>query len=207
MKLLEIQSSARQQGSISRLLSQEFIETWKNHYPIIEHKQRDVGNKPPAHITELWTKANYLDPEQRTPEMIATLDESENLIEELFQADYLLLGIPMYNFSVPATFKVYIDNIVRINRTFTFEPETHSFQGLLTGKKALIITPSAGNFTPGTSLGAMNFCETYLRALLNFIGIEDINIVSVPNQFMSNEIRDSEIEAARVKLNNLATNW
>ena len=207
MKLLEIQSSARQQGSVSRLLSREFIEVWKSHHSAIEYKQRDVGNNPPAHVTELWTKANYLAPEQRTPEMISALQESENSIEELFWADYLLLGIPMYNFSVPATFKAYIDNIVRINRTFTFDSEKYSFQGLLTGKKALIITPSAGKFTPGTPLGAMNFCETYLRSLLNFIGIEDIDIVSVPNQFMSDEIRQQEIAIARIKLNNLATNW
>lgn len=207
MKLLEVQSSARQVGSISRLLSQEFIETWKNYYPAIERKQRDVGNKPPAHITELWTKANYLAPEQRTPEMIAALNESENLIEELFWADYLLLSIPMYNFSIPATFKVYIDNIVRINRTFTFDSESYSFRGLVKNKKALVITPSAGDFTPGTPLGTMNFCETYLRSLLTFIGIEDINVVSIPNQFMSEEIRQQAIKTARTQLNILATNW
>ena len=207
MKLLEIQSSARQQGSISRLLGQEFIINWKNKHEPIEHKQRDVGSNPPAHVTELWTTANYFNPKQRTSEMIFALSESEYLIEELFWADYLLLGVPMYNFSVPATLKAYIDNIVRINRTFTFDPQTHSFQGLINQKKALIITPSAGDFTSGTPLGAMNFCQTYLRSLLNFIGIEDINIVPVPNQFMSSEIRQQDIETARMKLNNLAINW
>lgn len=207
MKLLEVQSSARQIGSISRLLSQEFIETWKNYHPAIDYKQRNVGSKPPAHVTELWTKANYLEPERRTPEMIAALNESESLIEELFWADYLLLGIPMYNFSVPATFKAYIDNIVRINRTFTFDSESYSFRGLVKNKKALIITPSAGDFTPGTPLGAINFCETYLRSLLIFIGIKDINVVSIPNQFMSEEIRQQEIETARNQLNILATDW
>ena len=77
----------------------------------------------------------------------------------------------------------------------------------MTGKKALVITPSAGDFTPGTPLGKMNFCETYLRSLLNFIGIEDIQIVPVPNQFMSDEIRQQAIETARIKLNNLAISW
>ena len=76
MKLLEIQSSVRQQGSISRLLSQEFIEVWKNRYPQTKHQQRDVGSQPPAHPTELWTKANYISPEQRNPEMIEALRES-----------------------------------------------------------------------------------------------------------------------------------
>jgi FMN-dependent NADH-azoreductase len=207
MKLLEIQSSARQQGSISRLLSQEFIATWKTYHPAIAHKQRDVGSQPPAHVTELWTKANYLAPEERSSEMIAVLQESENLIEELLWADYLLLGVPMYNFSVPSALKAYLDNIVRINRTFTFDPQSYSFQGMVINKKVLVITPSAGNFTPGTSLETMNFCETYLRSLLSFIGIEGIEIVSIPNQFMSDEIRDSEIKNARTKLHNLATNW
>ena len=207
MKLLEIQSSARQQGSVSRLLSQEFVGLWTKHRPAIEHQQRDVGTYPPAHPTELWTKANYISPEQRTPEMIAALQESEELIEELLWTDRLLLGIPMYNFSVPATFKAYIDNVVRINRTFSFDRQNYTFQGLVTGIKALIITPSAGEFTPGTALGQMNFCETYLQSLLNFIGIEDIDIVSVPNQFMPDEIRQREIETARIQLNNLAANW
>ena len=206
MKLLEVQSSARQQGSLSRLLGQEFVASLQSDRTV-EYKYRDVGKNPPAHVNELWTTANYLPPEQRTSEMIAVLQESENLIAELLWADYLLLGIPMYNLSIPATFKAYIDNIVRINRTFSFNREHHSFQGLVTKTKALIITPSAGQFTPGTPLGALNFCETYMRSLLNFIGIEDINVVPVPNQFMSAEIRQQEIETARTKLNSLATNW
>lgn len=207
MKLLEIQASARRNGSISRLLSQEFSEIWQKYYPTIEHRKRDVGFEPPNHIDELWTKANYLAPEERTSAMTAVLNESETLIAELFWADYLLFGIPMYNFSVPATFKAYIDNIVRINRTFTFDSQTYSFAGLVTGKKALIITSSAGDFTPGTTLGKMNYCETYLQSLLNFIGIRDINIVSIPNQFMSNEIRKEAIESAREKLKSIAKIW
>ena len=206
MKLLEIQSSARDRGSLSRLLGQEFVAKLTNHQTV-EHKYRDVGKNPPTHVNELWTTANYLPAEQRTPEMVAVLRESENLIAELLWADYLLLGIPMYNLSVPATFKAYIDNIVRINRTFSFNPEQHTFQGLVINTKALIITPSAGQFTPGTPLGALNFCETYMRSLLNFIGIEDISVVPVPNQFMSEEICQQEIETARTKLNNLAIGW
>ncbi len=127
MKLLEIQSSARQQGSISRLLSQEFIETWKTYHPTIAHKQRDVGSQPPAHVTELWTKANYIALEERSSEMIAVLQESENLIEELLWADYLLLGVPMYNFSVPSALKAYLDNIVRINRTLGYYSKCWGF--------------------------------------------------------------------------------
>jgi FMN-dependent NADH-azoreductase len=207
MKLLEIQSSVRQEGSISRKLSSEFIQAWKTIHTKVEHKQRDVGIEPPNHPTELWTKANYLPPADRSPEMVDTLAASEALIEELMWADCLLLGVPMYNFSVPSTLKAYLDNIIRINRTFTFDPATYTFQGLVTGKKVLIVTPSAGNFVVGTPLGEMNFCDTYLRSILGFVGISDVTVVAVPDQFMSDEIRQQAIADTRAKLINLAIHW
>jgi FMN-dependent NADH-azoreductase len=207
MKLLEIQSSVRQEGSISRTLSEEFIQAWQTAQPEIQHKKRDVGINPPAHPTELWTKANYMPSEERSPEMTSTLTDSEILIEELLWADHLLFGVPMYNFSFPSTLKAYLDNIVRINRTFTFDPATYAFQGLAKGKKALIVTPSAGNFVVGTTLEAMNFCDTYLRSVLGFIGIEDVTVVPVLDQFMSDEIRQRQIATARAMLMNLAIEW
>lgn len=207
MKLLEIQSSVRLEKSISRALSHEFIQAWQNFYPDALHKQRDVGMNPPAHPTELWTTANYVPPDSRTSEMETALADSEQLIEELLWADRLLLGVPMYNFSVPSTFKVYIDNIIRVNRTFAFDPASFTFEGLAIDKKALVITPSAGNFAPDTPMGKMNFCETYLRSILGFIGIEDITIVAVPNQFMPDETRQQVIEQARAKLMTIATAW
>lgn len=207
MKLLEVQSSVQLGQSISRVLSHEFIQTWRKSYPDGQHKQRDVGMTPPAHPTELWTTANYMPLDSRTLEMKTALTESEQLIEELLWADRLVLGVPMYNFSVPSTFKAYVDNIVRVNHTFTFDPANFTFRGLVTNKKALVITPSAGNFAPDTPMGSMNFCETYLRSILGFIGIEDITVVAVPNQFMTDEIRQQEIEQARVKLMNIAVSW
>ncbi len=205
MKLLEIQSSVRKDGSISRSLSDEFVQAWQTVHSATQHQKRDVGINPPAHPTELWTKANYTLPEERLPEMTAALTASEDLIEELLWADYLLLGVPMYNFSVPSTLKAYLDNVVRINRTFTFDPATYTFQGLAKGKKALIITPSAGNFVVGTPLGGINFCDSYLRSVLGFIGINDVTVVPVPDQFMLDEVRQREVATARVKLMRLAT--
>lgn len=207
MKLLEIQSSVRLEQSISRALSDEFIQLWQAHHPNAQHKQRDVGIHPPAHPTEQWTTANYTPIDQQTSEMQAVLSDSEQLIEELLWADQLLLGVPMYNFSVPSTLKVYLDNIVRVNRTFVFDSERLTFEGLATKKKALVITPSAGNFAPDSLLGAMNFCETYLRSILNFIGIQDVTIVAVPNQFMPDSIRQQEIKQAQTILMQLARTW
>jgi FMN-dependent NADH-azoreductase len=141
LKLLEIQSSVRLEKSISRALSREFTEIWHKFHPDATHKQRDVGIEPPPHPTELWTMANYLPPASRTPAMESVLEVSEGLIEELLWADRLVLGVPMYNFSVPSTLKAYLDNIVRIDRTFSFDPQTHTFEGLTIGisRKLVII--------------------------------------------------------------------
>jgi FMN-dependent NADH-azoreductase len=207
MNLLEIQSSVRVEQSVSRKLSQEFMQLWQSSHPDGNHQQRNVGINPPAHPTELWTTANYTPPDSRTPEMEMVLAESEQLIEELLWADRLLLGVPMYNLSVPSTFKVYLDNIVRINRTFAFDRVSFIFKGLAIGKKALVITPSAGDFAPNTSAGSLNFCETYLRSILGFIGIEDVTIIGIPNQFMQDEIRQQSLEQARTKMKAIAENW
>jgi|UPI0005854C65 FMN-dependent NADH-azoreductase len=206
-KLLEVQSSVRQENSISRTLSNQFIQTWKTAHPDVQHLIRDVGIDPPAHPTELWTKANYTAPEARTPEMIAALAHSEQLIAELLGADYLLLGVPMYNFSIPSNLKAYLDNVVRVGRTFAFDKETLTFEGLATGKKALAILPSASDYNPGTPMAQMDFCEPYLRTILDFIGIEEVTVVSVPNQFMPDAIRQQAIETARTKLKTIAATW
>jgi FMN-dependent NADH-azoreductase len=207
MKLLEVQSSVRVEKSISRTLSNDFLTAWKSDHADAQHKQQDVGLNPPAHPTALWTAANYTPPADRTSEMEMALAESEQLIETVLWADRLLLGVPMYNFSVPSTLKAYLDNIIRINRTFTFDATQMTFAGLAIDKKALVITPSAGNFAPESPLGHLNFCETYLRSILNFIGIEDVTIVAVPNQFMSDDTRQQAIEQARSVLINLAKSW
>ncbi|PSB48888.1 NAD(P)H dehydrogenase [Cyanosarcina cf. burmensis CCALA 770] len=207
MKLLEVQSSVRQENSISRSLSYEFVQAWQKNHSHAQHKKRDVGANPPAHPTELWTKANYTPPKARTSEMVGVLSHSEQLIEELLWADRLLLGVPMYNLSVPSNFKAYLDNVVRVGRTFAFDKQAFTLQGLATGKKALIISPSAGDYAPGTPMAKWDFCEPYLRAILEFIGIVDVTALAIPNQFMPDEIRQQEMDAARTKLIAFATMW
>ena len=205
--LLEIQASVREEGSISRRLSRKFIDEWYSYNPNIKHVIRDVGINPPAHPTELWTKANSTVPEERTLEMRDALAASEELINELLLADYILLGIPIYNHGVPSNFKAYIDNIVRINRTFKFDRNSLTFHGLVKSKKVLIINPSAANYSSQTPMSSMDFCEPYLLTIFNYIGITDIECVKVPDQFMPEEIRNKAIENADAQLIELAKNW
>ena len=207
MKLLEVQSSVRQQGSISRHLSAEFIQLWRSRYPQMQHLVRDVGIHPPDLPTEFFTIANYTLPEERSREMVAILANSEILIEELLSAEYLVFGVPMYNLSVPSNLKSYLDNVVRIGRTFAISRETLEIKGLAKGKKALVISPSASDYTLGTAGASLDFCTSYVRAILGFIGIEDVSCVSVPNQFRADDMRQASIAEARAQLVELAKIW
>jgi FMN-dependent NADH-azoreductase len=205
--LLEITASNRARGSLSRDLSDYFIEHWMAANVPTSRLRRDVGTEPPAAPTGFASAANYTPPDQRTPEMIAALAPSETLIAEFLSAERLVIATPMYNFSIPAPLKAYLDNIVRVGRTFSFDPATFTFTGLATGKRALLIVTSAGDYAPNTPMAAMDFCGPYLKAILGFMGVTDVTTVSAPNQFAPPEVREQVAAAARQKLLTLASSW
>lgn len=160
--LLEVQASVRQQDSVSRKHSTVFIDTWRSYHPEVRHIVRDVRVNLPTFPTEFWAKANHTLPEMCTPEIRGALAISDDLIDKLLGADYIVLAVSMYNFSIPANFQVYIDNVVRVGRTFTFDRETLTFSGLASSKKVLLISPSAANYAPSTPMAAMDFCKPYV---------------------------------------------
>jgi FMN-dependent NADH-azoreductase len=207
MTLLEITASNRAEGSVSRELSTSFVAQWLGAHPSSFHVVRDVGTEPPEPPTGFASAANYTSSDQRTPEMVAALVPSEILIAEFLQADRIVIACPMYNFSIPAPLKAYIDNIVRVGRTFSFDPATFTFTGLATGKRALLIVTSAADYSAGTPMASMDFCTPYLKAILGFIGIPDVTVVSAPNQFAPTEIRAAIVDAAKRELSSLSAAW
>jgi FMN-dependent NADH-azoreductase len=207
MQLLEIQSSVRQERSISRDLVSKFIYQWQSYHPEAQHQLRDLGQQPPALITAEWVAANLTPSLEQTEETTALLAESDALITELFEADRIVLGVPMYNFGIPAHLKAYFDNIIRVGRTVEYNRDTAAFNGLLTGKKALIISSRAGSYAHGTPAGAMDFCVPYLQFILNFLGIQDVEYVEVPYQGMGGEMQQQATETAIARLMELAKTW
>lgn len=207
MQLLEIQSSVRQERSVSHTLVSKFIYQLQFFHPDAQHKLRDLGQQPPALITAEWVTANLTPSSDQTEETKALLAESDTLIAELFEADRIVLGVPMYNFGIPAHLKAYFDNIIRVGQTVEYNRDTAAFNGLLTGKKALIISSRAGSYAPGTPAGTMDFCVPYLQFILNFLGIQDVKYIEVPYQGMGDEMQQQATEAAIARLLELAKNW
>lgn len=137
-RLLHIDASPRAQSSHSRRMTREFIEQWQQH-PHDTVTDRDIGRNPVPHVDELWIAAVFTPPEQHTPQLQAAIQISDRLVDKFLVADIYVLGVPMYNFSVPSTFKVYIDQIVRIGQTVGFEPSNSGnvYKPLVLGKKCL----------------------------------------------------------------------
>ncbi|MGB7431159.1 MAG: NAD(P)H-dependent oxidoreductase [Ahrensia sp.] len=177
--ILSVQSSARYDGSHSRSLSATLIEKLVANSPGSVVIDRDVAADMPL-INAEWLAANWTPANDRTPEQAQRLALSDQLIGELENADVLVLGVPMYNFAMPASLKAWIDLVARAGRTFAYTE--NGPKGLLEGKKAYVVITSGG-----VPLGsAYDFTSGYIKHVLSFIGIEDVTIISA-DQLVNNE--------------------
>ena len=166
--ILRLDASMRKTGSYSRDLSDTLIKqlTGEQHASKKNNNVtiRDLAEGMPL-IDENWIKANFTDIDERTPEHNNFLVTSDILVDELNNADLIVIGLPIYNFGVPAAFKAWIDQVVRSKLTFRYSDNGPI--GLLNNKKAYILIVSGG-----TKLGTeLDFISDYLRYILSFIGI------------------------------------
>jgi FMN-dependent NADH-azoreductase len=173
--LLHIDSSPRGERSISRRLTSDFASAWKQAHPQGKIIYRDLGHHPGPFVNETWIAAAHTPPDALSPELRAALAISNELIAELETASEYVFGVPMHNFSVPAAFKAYIDQVVRVGRTFAVDES--GYKGLLHGKKATVITCSGGAYRSGTPFAPYNYQEPWLRTILGFIGVTDVEVV------------------------------
>jgi FMN-dependent NADH-azoreductase len=192
MKLLRIDSSARR-NSVSRQLTERFVETWRKQNREGEVIVRDLAITRLPLITDEWTLAAHSDLAKLTPAQRETLSISDELVEELLAADVIVIGAPMYNLTISAPLKAWIDQIVRVGRTFLYRP--NGSEGVLRGKKAVVVTSRGGSFRPGTLTAQYDHQEPYLRHILGFIGLTDVTFIHAENQ-KPGELAEPSREAA-----------
>ncbi len=173
--LLHLDSSPLE-SSISRELTREFVKTWKAAHKDGTVIARDLAAHPAKPLDAQWIGGAYTPEAGRTPEQKEALAFSDELIGELQKADEYVIGVAMHNFSIPSVLKLWIDQIARNGKTFSYGEG--GVQGLLQGKKATILVASGGVYELGTPAGAMNFIEPYLRAILGFLGITDVKFIT-----------------------------
>lgn len=166
--LLHIDASIRRTGSVSRELSAHFATQWRQNHADGGYSYRDLAAQPIPHITHAVREA-LLDPGGEHGEPPEERALSETLIAELREATTLLLGIPMYNYSIPSTFKAWVDRLV----TPAHMVAPGGDPGLLSGKSVVVVTARGGSYAPGTPREGWDYQEPYLRAVLHSIGLAD----------------------------------
>ncbi|NJN30315.1 MAG: FMN-dependent NADH-azoreductase [Synechococcales cyanobacterium RM1_1_8] len=229
--LLHLDSSARLAGSASRALTAAFVQAWQTRHgatqPAVSSGAnldanlgaslsagssqqpqviyRDLGQQPLPAIDQTWVAAYETEPEARTGEMMAAIALSDQLLDELFAADYYVFGVPMYNLTIPTALKAYLDQVVRRDRSLDLSQGKP--QGCLTGKKALVITTRKFNYRPGTEAASRNFLEPYLEAIFKIMGIADLTFVVADRLGEGAEVRAERLAQAEQELLQLAQYW
>jgi len=176
LTLLHISSSPLYGRSVSRELTNAFVTQWKASHPDGRVVDRDLNATVISPITSEWVSAVYTPQEARTPQQNEQLSLSDSLLAELEQADEYLVGVPMHNFGVPSVLKLWIDQICRVGRTFSYADGTP--KGLLLGKKATFVIATGGIYDAQTQMASFNFVEPYLRSVFGFLGVKDATFLT-----------------------------
>ena len=196
--VLIIESSARQQGSFSRQLTQQFISQWQAAHPTDQVTVRDLALHPVPHL-DANLLGGWMKPEaQRSADEHASLKRSDVLTDELLAADVLVLAAPMYNFAIPSTLKAWLDHVLRAGVTFKYT-ETGP-QGLLTGKKAYVLTARGGLYAGSTS----DHQEPYLRQVMAFVGIHDVTFIHAEGMNLGGDFQEKGLNQAKARLSAIA---
>ena len=190
LRILEVSASGRQTDSVSRMLSGDIISALEARHRDIDVTRRDLAQGIGL-VDEAWIAANFTDEEARTAAQRERLATSDGLVDELLQADVVVIGAPIYNFGVPAALKAWVDMIARARLTFRYTE--NGPEGLLQGKKAYVVIASGG--VPVDS--AVDFATPYLRQALRFVGITDVEVVAADQL---NQKATESIDAARARI-------
>ncbi|MCG8407657.1 MAG: NAD(P)H-dependent oxidoreductase [Phycisphaerales bacterium] len=169
--ILKVNSSGQRESSVSRQLVAKVADKLLRENPGAGLVERDVSEGLPP-VNEAWIGANFTPRDQRSDEQKAVLGTSDSLVEELRAADVIVVGLPIYNFGIPASLKLWVDQVVRAGETFSYDEAGPV--GLLEGKRA-IVTVASGGVETGSPV---DFASTYMKQVLGFIGITDITVVS-----------------------------
>ncbi|WP_425086626.1 FMN-dependent NADH-azoreductase [Stappia sp.] len=171
LTVLKVDSSARREGSVTRRLADRAIAELGEGGTEVTTIIRDVAAGLPV-VDEAWVAANFTDPAERNADQKARLALSDTLVAEVKAADVLLIGVPIYNFGIPAALKAWVDLIARARETFRYTE--NGPEGLLTDKRAILLLASGG-----TTVGSdIDFATGYLKHIMSFIGITDVTVIA-----------------------------
>ena len=198
--ILRIDASARSGRSLSRTLADQFVDEWRTRWPDDPLLRRDVGLAPPPAISEDWIAAAFTPRPERTPKQRRLLALSDTLIAELRRADLLLIAAPMYNYGMPAALKAWVDQVIRVNETFTFDLARGDWplEPVQSGKSLVLLTSNGEfGFAPGGPRAHMDHLTPHLRTCSPNLGVDEIFRVAVEYQEFGDERHRRSVVEAR----------
>ncbi|MCJ8159105.1 FMN-dependent NADH-azoreductase [Sphingomonas sp. LaA6.9] len=182
MNLLHIDSSIQADGSASRMISAAAVERLKAAHPDINVTYRDLAAEPLAHITLEGLSSAH----------------AQGVLDEFLNADIVVIGVPMYNFGIPSQLKAWIDHIAIAGKTFSYGPE--GVMGLAGGKRVTVALSRGGLYGEGSPAASIEHAETYLKAVLGFIGLGDAEFIVAEGLALGSEQREAALAGAFAQL-------
>ena len=197
--ILQIEASARHNGSLSRKLAGLFEREWGRHEPQAAFLHRDVGLKPPSFVTEEWIAAAFTRASDRGAEQERLLQVSDELIDEIEWADVIVIASPMYNYGMPAALKAWFDQVIRIGRTFSFDLERGDWplRPIHEGKTLVVLSAKGEfGFGPGELRGEMNHLDKHIETCAHYLGATQRHFIGIEYQEFGDERHQQSVAAA-----------
>jgi FMN-dependent NADH-azoreductase len=199
MKLLHIDSSPLAAHSVSRELTRRAVAEWKANHPGTTVEVLDLAADAPTHLNQdslgfrLGANAEGLTDVQKRENAV-----SEQLVSQFLAADVVVIGAPMYNFSVPSQLKAWIDRIAQVGRTFKYTEKGPI--GLAGGKTIIVASTRGGVYSTNPALAGLDHQESYLKTVFGFFGVTDVRFVRAEGVAMGPEAKAKALEAADVEI-------
>jgi FMN-dependent NADH-azoreductase len=199
MKLLHIDSSPLGGNSVSRELTRRVVAEWRAAHPHTKVEHLDLAADAPSHLNvdslgfRMGANADGLSAVQRKENEL-----SEKLVSQFLAADVIVVGAPMYNFSVPSQLKAWIDRVAQAGRTFTYTEKGPV--GLAAGKTVIIASSRGGMYSTNPALAGLDHQESYLKTVFGFFGITDVRFVRAEGVAMGEAAKKAALEAADVAI-------
>ncbi|WP_028303037.1 FMN-dependent NADH-azoreductase [Oceanospirillum maris] len=205
--LLLIKASPRQDRSRSGQLAEKFLSEWQKSNPSAEVIRRDVSPGNIQGPDQEWVEANLTDDALKTDKQIQKLSNSDLYIDEIKSASHIVISTPMYNFSTPWNLKAYIDNVVREGKTFYYSVETSHGPLLPAGKKILLISTAAGDYSPGAEFGAYDLLTPTIATAFGFMGVQDFSHIHCGNREEAEHLKEASMKYALEKIGEFSKAW
>ena len=184
-RILYLSSSPRGSASYSNRIASRVLDELREAHPGASVIERDLSREPLQHLNEDFTAALATPEDKRSPAQKMWIAKADALIDELFAADIVVIGVAMINFAIPSTLKSWIDHVSRAGKTFRYTAEGKP-EGLLKGKRVIVVHAKGGIYSDGPAR-SFDFVAPYLRHVLGFLGVQDVSVIDVEGTGLGDE--------------------